>query len=98
MISLDYRAVGHHQKLNFNSLGPLGPLHSGVERKFCPIKCCFENLLGIKDQVSAKMSVSECVQQNLSPDQSKNARQLGSWYFVQKFVALLFFLFYIGVP
>ena len=42
--------------------------HSGVGRKFCPIKCCFENTLGIKGQVSAKMSVSEYVQENLWPD------------------------------
>ena len=38
------------------------PLHCGEEIIFCPIKCCCENLLGIRDPVSTKMSVSECVQ------------------------------------
>ena len=37
-------------------------LHSGVERIFCPIKCCLKNWIEIEDQVPAKMSVSECFQ------------------------------------
>ena len=37
-------------------------MHCGEERIFCPIKCCCENWLWIRDPVSAKMSVSECVQ------------------------------------
>ena len=37
-------------------------MHCGEERIICIIKGCCKNLLGIRDPVCAKMSVSECVQ------------------------------------